>query len=417
MSVLPTGWRSSSVADVAELVRGVTYGKSDAAATSAPGTIPLLRATNIQPGVLDYDDPVWVAANVVKPQQRLVHGDILIASSSGSSSVVGKSARVTEPVDATFGAFCTVVRPHSIHPAYLAYFLQSPVVRDAWSELARGTNINNLKPSAVAATIVPVPPIEEQQRIVEILDDHFSRLDEAMKDLLPVVGLLDRLRLAVQYEVFSALLTDRTVPLIETLSHSIGGIWGGEPGSDEVDVCVLRVTELKRHGRLDSATAARRSVGVSQFQSRALQTGDLLLEKSGGGPNNPVGRVGLVPSLDEPSVCSNFMQLMRPDTAVVQPRFLHLYLNYFHASGGTVSLQTASTNIRNIKTKDYLKIPVPVPCLVVQERVVGNLDRLLSDCDSLESTVMAGVTRSDSLRRSLLHAAFTGQLTKEFRNG
>ena len=115
-------------------------------------------------------------------------------------------------------------------------------------------------------------------------------------------------------------------PLAGLLEMSIGGIWGSPPGDLEVDVSVLRVTELRAHGVVDPATAVCRLVTRKQLQSRALRVGDLILEKSGGGPTTPVGRVGHISEVAGDFVCSNFMQLMRPNSAEIASRFLHLYL-------------------------------------------------------------------------------------------
>ena len=147
----------------------------------------------------------------------------------------------------------------------------------------------------------------------------------------------------------------------EAMESTIGGVWGEAPGEAEIDVDVIRVTEMKAFGRLEPGTAARRSVTTSQMSSRSLQPGDLLLEKSGGGPNTPVGRVGIVVRLDGPTVCSNFMQLMRPNRDVLIPRFLMWHLVNAHITGVTASLQTATTNIRNLKMKDYWEVRLHTP--------------------------------------------------------
>jgi len=163
-------------------------------------------------------------------------------------------------------------------------------------------------------------------------------------------------------------------PLAGLLEMSIGGIWGSPPGDLEVDVSVVRVTELRAHGVVDPATAVCRSVTRKQLQSRALRVGDLILEKSGGGPTTPVGRVGYISEVAGDFVCSNFMQLMRPNSAEIASRFLHLYLNHVHDCGGTVALQTATTNIRNIKSADYFDLSVSVPPLVEQREIVDVLE-------------------------------------------
>lgn len=188
------------------------------------------------------------------------------------------------------------------------------------------------------------------------------------------------------------------------LAYTIGGTWGKVPGAGDLDVRVVRVTELKAWGRLDTSTAALRSVTNREFESRRLQPGDLLLEKSGGGPKAPVGRVGLVQSSEGPMVCANFMQLMRPDPRMVDPRFLHLYLNHFHARGGTASMQTASTNIRNIKASEYVQVPIPTPPLREQRRIVEILEEHLSRIGGADAELARAQSRSDALLLTALRA-------------
>src|ERR1035437_4789999 len=96
MSVLPSGWATAPLAAVAEVVRGVTYKKSEARSTPAPDYVPVLRATNIEARLLLDTQMVYVPSQVVRPAQLLQVGDIVVAASSGSLSVVGKSAQLHE---------------------------------------------------------------------------------------------------------------------------------------------------------------------------------------------------------------------------------------------------------------------------------------------------------------------------------
>jgi len=202
-------------------------------------------------------------------------------------------------------------------------------------------------------------------------------------------------------------------PLSEVLEESIGGIWGSEPGSAEVDVSVLRVTEMKADGRLEPSTAARRSVSAKQVASRELRVGDIILEKSGGGPKSPVGRVGIIDSTTAGYLFSNFMQLLRPATELVQPDFLFQFLVYFQATGQTAPMQTATTNIRNIKMPDYLASGVPLPPLAEQQRIVEILEEQFSRQDDALASVRTVREKAKAFRRSLLQAAFSGSLSDE----
>lgn len=201
-------------------------------------------------------------------------------------------------------------------------------------------------------------------------------------------------------------MTDWPVKTLgDLLEVSIGGIWGSEAGEDEVDVFVYRSTELIKDGQLKEELTVRRSITARQLDSRKLEEGDLLLEKSGGGPKTPVGRVGLVKVLPGLSVCSNFMQLMRPRKKEVLPVYLHFFLNHFHIAGHTEDLQNNSTNIRNLKTTEYMDVEIPVPPLDEQKRIVSLLDAATLRINELTACYEQARTHATNLFASALREA------------
>ncbi|MDP1720994.1 MAG: restriction endonuclease subunit S [Candidatus Nanopelagicaceae bacterium] len=211
LSELPADWREVSIKDVADVIRGVTYSKSQTMAKGMLGAVPLLRATNLEPGRLIYEDMVYVPESVVKPKQILQVDDIILAASSGSISVVGKSAQVRNSNGETFGAFCAVVRPKKVLGRYLGHWVQSPFVRDYWSSLAKGTNINNLKSSDIEGTKIPLPSVARQHQIVEILEDHLSRLDASMKIANKIEQDASSLRRSLLQAAFTGQLTREAI--------------------------------------------------------------------------------------------------------------------------------------------------------------------------------------------------------------
>ena len=202
-------------------------------------------------------------------------------------------------------------------------------------------------------------------------------------------------------------MTDWPVKTLgDLLEVSIGGIWGSEAGEEEVDVFVYRSTELLKEGQLKEELTVRRSITARQLDSRKLEEGDLLLEKSGGGPKTPVGRVGLVKVLSGLSVCSNFMQLMRPRKKDVLPVYLHYFLNHFHVAGHTEDLQNNSTNIRNLKTTEYMEVEIPVPPLEEQKRIVALLDAATARVAELTSCYEQARTHTNNVYISALTDLF-----------
>ena len=159
------------IGDVAEQVRGVTYKKQDASTVYIDGYLPVLRAGNIAEDGIVFHDLVYVPRSCVKPKQMIRKGDIVVAASSGSLSVVGKAALARDDFDGSFGAFCKVIRPsEKVDASYIAHYFRTAAYRRRVSTLAQGANINNLRSEDLNSLSIRLPSFSEQRRIASILD-------------------------------------------------------------------------------------------------------------------------------------------------------------------------------------------------------------------------------------------------------
>jgi type I restriction enzyme, S subunit len=164
--------------DVGKMIRGVTYAKAESSKSGGAGLIPLLGAANIQ-SEINFDGLTYVPENLIKPDQIVRDGDVLICMSSGSKHLVGKTGSISIPPRASFGAFCAVFRiVNPAHHEYIAMFFKSPVYRNAISAVSRGIGINNLRVGDVESISFVLPSIDEQTRIVAKVDELMGLLDE-----------------------------------------------------------------------------------------------------------------------------------------------------------------------------------------------------------------------------------------------
>ena len=87
-----------------------------------------------------------------------------------------------------------------------------------------------------------------------------------------------------------------------------------------------------------------------------------------------------------------------------------------HAFGVASRFQRATTNIRNLKTQDYLRTPIPVPSIDRQRRVAERADEFFALADRIETVVRSTKLRLKRLRSAVLHAAFRGELVPQDPN-
>ena len=167
---LPKHWEIARLGKLGSLVRGVTYKRQETTDTSSPGYLPILRATNIQDRQLLLEELVYVKGEKVSDSQLLRRGDVIIAMSSGSKSVVGKSVQLNTEWKGSFGAFCAVFRHNSMaEPFFIGHVFQTKSYREHLLKEARGTNINNLSKNHILDYQFPLPPLFEQRAIAHIL--------------------------------------------------------------------------------------------------------------------------------------------------------------------------------------------------------------------------------------------------------
>ncbi|KJF44265.1 restriction endonuclease subunit S [Draconibacterium sediminis] len=184
------------------------------------------------------------------------------------------------------------------------------------------------------------------------------------------------------------------IELEQLFLHVIGGDWGKDPqkiSDDEfVEVICIRGSEIKNWEKDKGNTASVRAVKNSSLANRELQIGDILLEISGGGPDQPVGRTVYIDEdvfsfqRDLPRVCTNFLRLVRI-VPVLNKKFINHYLQYFYKTGEVVNYQGGSNNLRNLKFKDYSTIQIPLPPLPEQNHIVEKLDVLFGHLEQIKS--------------------------------
>ena len=179
---LPQGWYSVTANDVCSIIGGVSYNKADIQDTG----IRVLRGGNIQNGkVIDCFDDVFISLSYQNNDNQVQRGDIIVVASTGSQTLIGKTGFADRDIPKTqIGAFLRIVRPKlkTLSP-YIRLIFQTDAYKDYIRNVAKGSNINNVKNAHLQNFQICLPPLEEQQRIVQKIEELFSSLDDLQKSL------------------------------------------------------------------------------------------------------------------------------------------------------------------------------------------------------------------------------------------
>lgn len=123
----------------------------------------------------------------------------------------------------------------------------------------------------------------------------------------------------------------KQIKLYKLFEKPISGEWGNEPNQDELGIEVIRTTNFSDDIRYKvNSEMTHRVIDDSKIESKRLVYGDIIIEKSGGSPKQPVGRVMFYDYLDSvPRLCNNFTAILRP-VAGNEPKFLAYLLNFLY---------------------------------------------------------------------------------------
>lgn len=179
---IPEGWRKGDIGQIADLIRGVSYGSQNIKTENDSNVVPILRATNISGNVIDLENMVYVPNDFVSDKQILNQFDILMTMSSGSKEHIGKNAFYYYNKRASFGAFCAKLVAQKDFRFYLFSYTQSDFMFQTIRNECLGTNINNLNGGIVNGFNLLIPSIEVLRDFNNIVEQTYEKIGNNHKE-------------------------------------------------------------------------------------------------------------------------------------------------------------------------------------------------------------------------------------------
>jgi type I restriction enzyme S subunit len=401
-----TEWQVKKVGDIVDTQLGKMLNKGKQSGKHAK---PYLRTDNVHWGRFDLSE---IKEMDILPEEQdkylATKGDLLMCEGGAS----GRTAIWNEDYDISFQNHVHRIRPKDlkeISPKYLFYYFEWFIKNGFASDLIKGVTISSLSQSGLRSIEVTYPPIDEQHKIVELLEDHLSRLDAALVDIKQAKLKAAQFRRSILQAAFIGYFSDESFLLGTEIPPSWRRISMG------------KVLQPRKQKDIPSTFPGLPYIGMehvvrdmglihsfgssSDYRSSAprVHEGDVLY-----------GR--LRPYLNKVviSPCEAFASgefIVLPPNEEIMGKFLQLRLlsqDFVEFAG------TLDTGDRpRVSWGQISQFELALPPIDEQIKMISILEDHLSRLDASVNLADAMEKQSFGLRRSLLQAAFTGQLTKE----
>lgn len=454
--ILAPGWAWARLEQIADIVGGVT---KDAKRQHDPSfvEVPYLRVANVQRGFLDLRKVETIRVSAAKAAAlRLRPGDVLFTE-GGDRDKLGRGwvweGQIEDCIHQNH-VFRARLVAEELEPKFISWYANT--FGRTWFETAgkQTTNLASISLTTLKSFPVPLPPVAEQQRIVAEVERQLSKVD-AGTDAIRRAGLnLHRIWTIILNEAALGRLvrrdpTDKSVEIhtrqqdgrsrIDQLQlawndkakiHGLPGLppewtWttvgevatvqGGiqkQPKRKPVRNAFpfLRVANVLRN-RLALEDIHLIELFEGELDRYRLLPGDLLVVE-GNGSLDELGRSALWNGAIDDCVHQNHLIRVRP-SPFIDPAFFNLYWNSPVSAPRLRAVASSTSGLYTLSVSKIRALPVPIPPMLEQRRIVAEAERHLSLIEASEGETERGLERAVSLRRAILKAAFEGRLVPQ----
>lgn len=404
---LQTGWRWVSLAELGVGGLFVDGDWVESRDQDPAGSVRLTQLADV--GLAHFRDRSdrWLREDQARRLSctRIQPMDLLIAR---MPDPIGRACLVPEGI----GAAVTVVdvailriTRADVDVRFVMWAINSPQFHQSVVAQESGTTRKRISRRHLSHLRIPLPPLDEQRRIVELLDEHLSRLDAAE---VQIRLCLARVRTARLAWLMQRLQSDVSRPLGDLLLDAATG-WDRAralrvPAGDGFPY--LRMNNVSADGQLVLADLVHVAGHAADAKRFSLHAGDVLVNNRNSA--ELVGKTTLVPASAKGWTYNNNLVRLRFDTSTIDPAYVVIQMNGPRFRAQVATVVSATTNVAALYTRDLRRLLITVPSLEVQRGLVAEYDQLTAQLGQLREALQGAVARKDSLRRALLLAAFAG---------
>lgn len=415
---VPENWVWVRLGAFAETISKGTTPKGGSAAYVDEG-VNFLRVENLtSDGYISHSKITHITEEMHENylKRSILKANDLLISIAGS---LGKSAIVREcdlPINTNQAIAFVRLFADKIDVNYIRNTIESPLINSVLTKQTKVTSIPNLTLEIIKDCPIPLPPLSEQQRIVERIEELFAKLDEAKERLQEVADSFAVRKAAILHKAFTGELTKQwrlkngvsdesweEKNLGDVCSKITDGTHNSPTNSLTGEYMYVTAKNIKDTGiDLSNITYVTKEIHKEIYSRCDVVYGDVLYIKDGA-----TAGIATINTLKEEFSMLSSVALIRADLKLATNEFIKTYLNYRkkeilkNISGSAITRLTLS-KIKNIA--------ISLPSLPEQHEIVRLIDDLLARERAAQQAVEQALASIDLMKKSILARAFRGEL-------
>ena len=407
---LPENWCWTRITVITDILNGFAF-KSQHYSSAG---IRIIRITNVQDGFIQDKKPVYYPLESQKEITpfMLKDGDFLM-------SLTGNVGRVAI-IDASFlpaalnqrVACLRIKSEDSVRKEYIFYFcLQKQFVSDCIKS-AKGSAQLNMSTEWLKEYPIPVPPLAEQQRIVDRIESLFTKLDEAKEKAQAVMDSFETRKAAILHKAFTGELTKKwrksanTRWVYKKIKDCCKLGSGGTPSRKvpdfyKGDIPWIKTGEIEWNDIYDTEEKITQSA-IDNSSARCYKPGVVLVAMYGMGVTRGKASILRVQAATNQAVC-----VLEPQSALLYNRYL---LYYFMRNYWDIREKAVGGNQLNLSLTIIKELNIEIPPIDEQVEIVQILDDLFAKEQQTKEAAEAVLDQIELMKKSILARAFRGEL-------
>ncbi|MPM66138.1 Type-1 restriction enzyme EcoKI specificity protein [bioreactor metagenome] len=403
---LPENWLQVPLGNLAHYINGRAFKPNEWECNG----LPIIRIQNLTKS----SEVVNYSTKIHESKYKVDNGDVLMAWSATLDVFIWNEG----PAWLNQHIFNVKEYPSVVEKKFL-FFALKRAISEFYSE-THGTGMVHVTKPIFEAHMIPLPPLNEQKRIVAKLDAIMPRIDSAKERLEKIPAILKRFRQSVLTAAVTGKLTEKWREehpeakewddfLLKDLIEFSGNGISKRKGTNGKAITVLRLADFDNGVRI-YGKERKILLDEKEQEKYVLNKGDILIVRVNG--SKSITGLFIVHNGINEAFCDHFIRLKVVEKMVI-PDFILYRANFGPGRAFVESRLVTSAGQNTISQSSIFELPIPLPPLDEQKEIVRQVDKLFALADKVEEHYQKARARVDALSQSVLAKAFRGELVPQ----